>query len=148
MLDQSGSVGEDNHGIAIQFIQSVVSFFNIGLNATRVGLVAYSSSAHVEFFLHDHSTLSQLQTAIGDVNYRGGRTATALALNFARLMLDPSEPYGARPNSEGIPKIGILITGMVNSFMIKHWQLYTYGGFLVVQMESQTLIPLPMLLQL
>lgn len=111
MLDQSGSVGRTNHGIAIQFIENVVSFFSIGLNATRVGLVAFSSSAHVEFFLDDHTTLSQLQQAIGNVNYRGGRTSTALALNFTRVILNASLPYGARPNSEGIPKIGILITG-------------------------------------
>ena len=114
MLDRSGSVGEENHGIAIRFIQSVVSFFNIGLNATRVGLVAYSTNAHVEFFLDEHTTLPQLQEAIGQVEYTRGRTSTALALNFTRIILNSSLPYGARPSSEGIPKIGILITGNLN----------------------------------
>ena len=112
MLDQSGSVGEDNHDIAIQFIQNVVSFFSIGLNATRVGFVAYSTNAHVEFLLDDHTTLPQLQNAISNIDYRGGWTATAIALNFTRILLNPASPYGARPNSDGIPKIGILLTGM------------------------------------
>jgi hypothetical protein len=110
-LDQSGSVGSDNHDIAIQFIQNVVSFFSIGLNQTRVGFVAYSRNAHIEFLLDSYSTLPRLLTAIGDVNYRGGSTATPLALNTTRILLDPSQPYGARPNSEGVPKIGILLTG-------------------------------------
>lgn len=111
MLDRSGSVGQTNHEIAVQFIQNVVSFFSIGLNATRVGLVAYSTNAHVEFFLNDHTTLPQLQEAIGDVEYTRGRTSTALALNVTRIILDSSRPFGARPSSDGIPKIGILITG-------------------------------------
>lgn len=111
ILDQSGSVGSENHAIAIQFIQNVVSFFSIGLNQTRVGFVAYSRNAHVEFLLDSYTTLPQLLTAIGNVNYRGGSTATPLALNATRLLLDPLQPYGARPNSEGIPKIGILLTG-------------------------------------
>ena len=124
MLDQSGSVGETNHAIAIQFIQNVVSFFNIGLNRTRVSLVAFSSYAHVEFFLHDYTTLPQLQEAISEVNYRGGRTSTAIALNFTRIILNSSQPYGARPNNEGIPKIGILLTGKIlccsyNIIMVK-----------------------------
>ena len=111
MLDRSGSVGRENHGIAIQFIRNVVSFFNIGLNATRVGLVAYSTSAHVEFFLNNHTTLPQLQEAISQVAYTRGRTSTALALNVTRIILNSSRPFGARPSSDGIPKIGILITG-------------------------------------
>lgn len=113
ILDQSGSVGSTNHDIAIQFIQNVVSFFSIGLNQTRVGFVAYSRNAHVEFLLDSYTTLPQLLTAIGNVNYRGGSTATPLALNATRILLDPSQPYGARPNSEGVPKIGILLTGEI-----------------------------------
>ena len=36
MLDQSGSVGPDNHAIAIDFLQDVVAFFPIASNATQV----------------------------------------------------------------------------------------------------------------
>ena len=111
-------MGRTNHGIAIQFIQNVVSFFSIGLNQTHVGFVAYSGNAHVEFVLGTHTTLPQLQSAIGEINYRGGSTATPLALNATRILLDSSQPYGARPGSEGIPKIGILLTGEETTVMI------------------------------
>ena len=112
MLDQSGSVGATNHDIAIQFIRNVVSFFSIGLGSTRVGLIAYSTNAYIEFDLNDHTTLSQLQNAIVGVNYRGGWTATALALNAANFLLEPNNNRGARDDSDGVPKIAVLITGV------------------------------------
>ena len=36
MLDQSGSVGQYNHDIALYFLRDVVSFYNISPNATQV----------------------------------------------------------------------------------------------------------------
>ena len=110
MLDQSGSVGEDNHDIAKEFIKNVVSFFTIGLDATRVGLVAYSTESHEEFDLDRRTTLNSLHRAIDRVDYRGGWTATALALDDARELLDPDRNNGARPDSQGVPKIAVLIT--------------------------------------
>lgn len=113
VLDQSGSVGRSNHDIAIQFIQNIVAFFNIGLNQTRVGFVAYQTRAYREFDLNDYTTLSSLTTRIGNVDYRGGGTRTGRALNEARTLLNPSNSYGARPDSDGIPKIVVLITGKI-----------------------------------
>ena len=119
MLDQSGSVGEDNHDIAIQFINNVVSFFTIGLSQTRVGFVAYSTDSHIEFDLDEHTDLDSLQQAIDDIDYRGGWTATALALNDTRKLLDPSLNNGARADSEGVPKIAVLLTdGKSNQYPI------------------------------
>ena len=113
VLDQSGSVGRSNHAIAIQFIQNIVAFFNIGLNQTRVGFVAYSSRAHREFDLNDHTTLNSLTTGLGNVNYRGGGTRTGRALDLTSTLLNPANNYGARPDSDGIPKIVVLITGKI-----------------------------------
>ena len=112
MLDQSGSVGRSNHAIAIQFIQTLVAFFNIGLNQTRVGFVGYASSSSIEFDLNDFTTLNSLTTRIGNVRYTGGGTRTGRALDSANLLLDPNSGYGARRDADGIPKIVVLITGM------------------------------------
>lgn len=38
MLDQSGSVGPDNHYIALDFMREVVSYYNISTNSTQVKL--------------------------------------------------------------------------------------------------------------
>lgn len=40
MLDQSGSVGRDNHNTALQFLQQTVSFFQIASNGTQVNPMA------------------------------------------------------------------------------------------------------------
>ena len=113
-MDQSGSVGSTNHGIAIQFIQNIIAFFSIGLNQTRVGFVAYSGRAYREFDLNDYTTLSSLTTRIGNVRYRGGSTRTGRALDLASDILDPAMNYGARPDDGGVPKIVVLITGNYN----------------------------------
>ena len=41
---------------------------------------------------------------------REGWTATALALNDTREIMNSINGLGARPNSEGIPKIAVLLT--------------------------------------
>ena len=46
MLDQSSSVGIDNHAIAVEFIQNVVTFFNIAPNATQVTMCMVSTILH------------------------------------------------------------------------------------------------------
>ena len=154
MLDQSGSVGEENHAIAIEFIRNVVNFFTIGLDSTRIGLIAYSRYAHLEFDLDDHTTLNELQQEINEIRYRGGSTSTSLALNGTRIVLDPINGYGARPNSAGIPKIGILITGEVSNVCTAAFDVTTLSLSLSLslsffhQMASPITIPSRMLLLL
>ena len=111
MLDRSGSVGERNHEITLDFIRTAASFFTIGREFTHMGVVAYASYSEIEFDLNDYNTLSTLQNAISQVYYTGGRTNTPAALDRARFLLTPSNNRGARPTSAGIPKIAILITG-------------------------------------
>ena len=119
MLDRSGSVGSKNHRLALQFMSTAVSFFTIGLNNTRVGVVSYSDTTRVAFDLDRYSTLRSVQRAISQIGYRGGATNTPAALNAARFLLDPSKKHGARPNSKGIPKIAILITGMSSVILLE-----------------------------
>lgn len=111
VLDRSGSVGFNNHLIALQFINNVVSFFTIGSNTTRVGVVAYASYSALQFDLNRHTSVSTLQAAIDGIVYTRGGTNTQAGLNDALFLLDPSNGRGARVNSLGIPKITILITG-------------------------------------
>ena len=137
ILDQSGSVGSEDHDLAIKFIVNVIQFFSIGLDATRVGIVAYSNLSHIEFDLDHHTSADLLTNAIKQIHYRGGQTSTALALNDTAILLEPSNNRGARPASEGIPKIAILITdGKSNEYNLTYAvpnikslgvQVYTIG---------------------
>ena len=72
--------------------------------------MTYSTDAAVEFDMNDFGTVEDVQTALEEAVYTQGWTATALALRLTRLMLDPNNEYGARPFSDGIPKVAILLT--------------------------------------
>ena len=121
VLDQSGSVGSYNHGLAIQFVLNLIQFFSISLDATRVGFVAYSQSSHIEFDLDDYTTAESLANRIMEINYRGGSTATPLGLNDTAYLLNPINNRGARLASEGVPKVAILITdGKSNRFSLTY----------------------------
>ena len=121
ILDQSSSVGQSNHDLAIEFIIDIVRFFIISLNATRVGFVAYSTDSHIEFDLVTHTDLESLISDIESIHYRKGWTATALGLNTTADLLDPANSYGARATSEGVPKIAILITdGKSNQYALDY----------------------------
>lgn len=76
----------------------------------QVGLVAYSTEASIEFDLDDFQSEEGVIAALRDVQYTKGWTATALALLLTRHMLDPNRGYGARPFSDGIPKVAVLLT--------------------------------------
>ena len=81
--------------------------------------MTYSTYAQVEFSLNNFSDVSSIQSALSNVPYRAGWTATAWALYWGMVLLDPAQPYGARPESEGIPRIAVLITdGRSNLFPI------------------------------
>ena len=117
ILDQSGSVGRTNHGLAIQFILNLIQFFSIAPDATRVGFVAFSRRSHIEFDLNDYTTAHSVANRIRNINYRGGSTSTALGLEDAAYLLNSASNRGARSASEGIPKVAILITdGKSNNY--------------------------------
>lgn len=112
LVDESGSVGSRNYQLAVQFMQSVVNFFDVEANRTRVAMISFSTNASINFFFSSYLSNQAVNDAIGRTRYSGGYTHTAWALYFARLMfhgpnLDIS---GARPLSAGIPRVVVLIT--------------------------------------
>ena len=109
VLDQSGSVGRRNHELALNFISEVHSFFEISRDRTRVGMVTFSTRSRVEFDLLSASNSQQLEDLVEDVQYRGGYTATALALLHTRLLFS-ANTTGVRPLSDGVPRVAVLLT--------------------------------------
>ena len=119
LLDESGSVGSTNHQLGLDFMESVVGFFNISTNGTRVAMISFSSSINIEFDFDDHSTLRRVQRTIREILYSGGYTYTGLALQSAAQFFNDSSSSGARPVSAGIPRVVVLITdGRSNVYSI------------------------------
>ena len=119
LLDESGSVGNDSHQLGLQFMESVISFYDISPDDTRVAVISFSTGANVEFDFDDHSTLRQVQGAISRISYNGGYTHTAIALELAAELFNDPSSSGARPISAGIPRVVVLITdGRSNTYSI------------------------------
>lgn len=119
LLDQSGSVGRRNHNLALQFIQAVVNFFEVGHNDTRVAVFTFGTGARVDILFDPSLTTQQVVSRINWIPYRGGWTHTALALDLARTAFTYPEVNGARPIAAGVPRIVVLITdGRSNTYNI------------------------------
>ena len=102
-------MGQHHHEQAIQFIKGVVALMDVGLDATRVGMIAYAYHPDLEFDLDEFSTLEALEQAIGGVKYERGATYTGAALKRAQTLFDPDSSEGARSD---VRQILVLITGM------------------------------------
>jgi len=87
-LDASGSIGFDNFQRMTQFVGMVVQTLDIdsvpsGSTISRVGLVAFSDSAVLQFNLNRYTTKAALMQAV-NVPYLTGSTNTAQAIRFIR----------------------------------------------------------------
>lgn len=109
VLDESGSVTSPNYQLMKKFAQDTVSSFKIGPNNVQIGLISFSSAPRFHFYLNTFTTKSEVLNAIGNLHYSSGGTATAQALNALRI-LGYNRSTGARPASQGIPRVAIVVT--------------------------------------
>ncbi|XP_053381097.1 uncharacterized protein LOC128549055 [Mercenaria mercenaria] len=106
VLDSSNSLSGDDFIHSKRFISRVVDAFIISPVMTQVGVVTYSSHAHVEFDLNDHRSKVDVQNAIDNITRRFGSTATDEGIDKALYnVFSPS--YGARPD---VVKVLVVIT--------------------------------------
>ena len=116
VLDESGSVGYSNYQLMKQFARDIANSFTIGPNDVQIGLLSYASSYTFRFYLNTYSTKTSLLNAISSIPYNSGGTNTAGALNAVR-QYGFTASAGARPSSQGIPRVVIVVTdGESNSF--------------------------------
>ena len=112
-------MGRKNHDLALEFMEAVVNFFEVGSDLTRVGVFTFSSGAREDFDLDRYLTNRRVARAIDRIGYRGGWTHTALALDLATNAFNNPSRSGARPVSAGIPRVVVLITdGRSNTYSI------------------------------
>ena len=89
-LDASDSIGFDNFQQMTQFAGMVVQTLDIdsvtsGPSISRVGLVAYSDSAVLQFHLNRYTTKAALMQAV-NVPYLTGASNTADAIRFSSVI--------------------------------------------------------------
>uniref|UniRef100_A0A3P8XBR1 Collagen type VI alpha 6 chain n=1 Tax=Esox lucius TaxID=8010 RepID=A0A3P8XBR1_ESOLU len=108
IVDESGSIGNENFHLVRGFIHNIVEGLNVGLNGVRVGIVLYNEKASVQVFLNSSQEKSSILTFIKLLPYRSGGTKTGEALDFARKNMFIME-RGSR-KQEGVQQVAIVIT--------------------------------------
>ncbi|XP_019711442.1 collagen alpha-4(VI) chain-like [Hippocampus comes] len=108
LVDSSGSIGSVNFQEVREFLQTVVSGFDIGPDNVRVGLAQYNQNPVLEFSLMEHLDKDSLLAELGNLPYLGGGTQTGRAIDFIRTQLF-NESAGSRA-SQGVPQIAVVIT--------------------------------------
>ncbi|KAM6210861.1 LOW QUALITY PROTEIN: collagen alpha-4(VI) chain-like [Sarcoramphus papa] len=108
LVDTSASIGQENFQKLKNFLSSLVSSLDIGLDAIQVGLAQYSDETYQEFLLNQYLKSDVLEQ-IENLPYRSGETYTGRALDFVNRVYF-TEPAGSRAKGY-VPQIAILITG-------------------------------------
>lgn len=110
IVDFSSSVGEESFQKMLMFISNITKTFDIRENGVRVGVITYSNEAEHPIHLNDHFTKSALLSAISSITYEPDQfTRITSALTAARTIAF-TEANGARPFSQGVPRVAVLIT--------------------------------------
>ena len=112
VVDTSGSIGSSRFQLLRELIANITDNLVHNSPKSAVGVILFSSSAHVQFNVQAYTSLYTLLSAINQLPYIGGRTNTAEALTLL-LSIAQNGTLGLRDDSS---KTAIFITdGRSNS---------------------------------
>lgn len=114
IIDSSGSVKDtnppdgsyDNWRLLLQFVSDIVYRLPIGTDATRVGLIRFSTTASSLIYLNSYMDKKTLQEEIMKVAYADGQTNTAAALK----MLYEQQFQSSKGDRVPVQNIAVVIT--------------------------------------
>lgn len=109
MIDSSRSVRPFEFETMRQFLVGLLRSLDVGLNATRVGVIQYSSQVQSVFPLGAFSRREDMERAIRAVVPLAQGTMTGLAIQYA-MNVAFSEAEGARPPEERVPRVLVIVT--------------------------------------
>ncbi|XP_017164835.1 matrilin-2-like [Poecilia reticulata] len=109
VIDSSRSIRPEDYDKVKTFIINLLQFLDVGLNATRVGLLQYGSVVQPEFSLSTHTSKAQVEEAVRNMQHLATGTMTGLAIQYT-MEVALTEEQGARPKSLQIPRIAMIVT--------------------------------------
>uniref|UniRef100_A0A2K5R6Y5 Matrilin-4 n=1 Tax=Cebus imitator TaxID=2715852 RepID=A0A2K5R6Y5_CEBIM len=109
VIDSSRSVRPFEFETMRQFLVGLVRGLNVGPNATRVGVIQYSSQVQSVFPLGAFSRSEDMERAIRDLVPLAQGTMTGLAIQYA-MNVAFSVAEGARPPEERVPRVAVIVT--------------------------------------
>ncbi|MFT7801326.1 matrilin-4 isoform X1 [Arapaima gigas] len=106
IIDSSRSVRSHEFETMRKFMINIIHTLDVGVNATRVGVVQYSSQVQNVFSLKQFSKKQDMVKAINEIIPLAQGTMTGLAIQYA-MTVAFSKEEGARP---GIPNVAVIVT--------------------------------------
>uniref|UniRef100_A0A8C4NLM0 VWFA domain-containing protein n=1 Tax=Eptatretus burgeri TaxID=7764 RepID=A0A8C4NLM0_EPTBU len=104
-----GSISDEAFSAVQLLVLNLVNNFDVGPQATRVGLVQYADQPQTEFPLDKHATKEALRNAIKQLRSIRGHAATGRALRHL-VERSFSSLEGARPLGLGIRRLIVLLS--------------------------------------
>uniref|UniRef100_A0A286XDJ4 Matrilin 4 n=1 Tax=Cavia porcellus TaxID=10141 RepID=A0A286XDJ4_CAVPO len=109
VIDSSRSVRPFEFETMRQFLVGLLRSLDVGRNATRVGVIQYSSQVQSVFPLRAFARREDMERAIRDLVPLAQGTMTGLAIQYA-MNVAFSEAEGARPPEERVPRVAVIVT--------------------------------------
>ncbi|PKK23754.1 matrilin 4 [Columba livia] len=109
VIDSSRSVRPFEFETMRQFMMDIIGSLDVGPNATRVGVIQYSSQVQNIFSLKTFFTRADMEKAINSIVPLAQGTMTGLAIQYAMNVAFTTQE-GARPLHKKIPRIAIIVT--------------------------------------
>ncbi|KAL2763655.1 matrilin-4 isoform 3 precursor, partial [Daubentonia madagascariensis] len=109
VIDSSRSVRPFEFETVRQFLVGLLRGLNVGPNATRVGVIQYSSQVQSVFPLGAFSRPEDMERAIRALVPLAQGTMTGLAIQYA-MNVAFSVAEGARPPEERVPRVAVIVT--------------------------------------
>ncbi|XP_029682773.1 matrilin-4 isoform X3 [Takifugu rubripes] len=106
LIDSSRSVRPHEFETMRKFMIDILNTLDIGLNATRVGVVQYSSQVRSEFSLKSHASLDSMVKAINQIIPLAQGTMTGLAIRYTMNVAFTAEE-GDRSK---VPNVAVIVT--------------------------------------
>uniref|UniRef100_UPI0037E74C95 collagen alpha-6(VI) chain isoform X2 n=1 Tax=Semicossyphus pulcher TaxID=241346 RepID=UPI0037E74C95 len=108
IIDESGSIGNQNFQLVRTFLHSIVSGLEVSPSKVRVGIVMYNDVATAQVHLNTFNDKNELLKFIKILPYRGGGTNTGFALNYTRENVFIKQ-MGSR-KEKGVQQVAVVIT--------------------------------------
>ncbi|KAM6927971.1 matrilin-4 [Xenentodon cancila] len=106
LIDSSRSVRSHEFETMRKFMIDILKTLDIGLDATRVGVVQYSSQVRSEFSLKTHSKVESMVKSINEIIPLAQGTMTGLAIRYMMNEAFSAE-QGDRPKA---PNVAVIVT--------------------------------------
>lgn len=109
VIDSSRSVRPFEFETMRRFMMDIISNLELGPNATRVGVIQYSSQVQNIFSLKTFFTRADMERAINSIIPLAQGTMTGLAIQYTMNVAFTTQE-GARPLHKRVPRIAIVVT--------------------------------------